>query len=91
MKTKIRQNLHSHNLDDFPGDEDQNELSRIDSEGGDTHTQEDTVIDIKAVNAIEHAGGEPTRSSTTTTTTTTTRRVSASSTMAAAYSLSTRL
>ena len=68
-------NSHNNNLEDVA---EENEISRIDSE-----TQDDTtIVDIKKVNAIELENDpqSPTK-----------KRVTASSTMAAAFSLSTRL
>jgi hypothetical protein len=77
VQTKLQQNMNSHNnnLEDVA---EENEISRIDSE-----TQDDTtIVDIKKVNAIELENDpiSPTN-----------KRVTASSTMAAAFSLSTRL
>ena len=77
VQTKLQQNMNSHNnnLEDVA---EENEISRIDSE-----TQDDTtIVDIKKVNAIELENNpqSPTK-----------KRVTASSTMAAAFSLSTRL
>jgi hypothetical protein len=77
VQTKLQQNMNSHNnnLEDVA---EENEISRIDSE-----TQDDTtIVDIKKVNAIELENDpqSPTK-----------KRVTASSTMAAAFSLSTRL
>jgi len=77
VQTKLKQNMngHNNNLEDVA---EENEISRIDSE-----TQDDTtIVDIKKVNAIELENDpqSPTK-----------KRVTASSTMAAAFSLSTRL
>ena len=77
VQTKLQQNMNSHNnyLEDVA---EENEISRIHSE-----TQDDTtIVDIKKVNAIELENDpqSPTK-----------KRVTASSTMAAAFSLSTRL
>jgi len=77
VQTKLQQNMngHNNNLEDVA---EENEISRIDSE-----TQDDTtIVDIKKVNAIELENDpqSPTK-----------KRVTASSTMAAAFSLSTRL
>jgi len=78
VQTKLQQNNmngHNNNLEDVA---EENEISRIDSE-----TQDDTtIVDIKKVNAIELENDpqSPTK-----------KRVTASSTMAAAFSLSTRL
>ena len=68
--------IHNTNLEDVV---EENELSRIDSE-----TQDDTtIVDIKKVNAIELENDPQSPLSK--------KRVTASSTMAAAFSLSTRL
>ena len=77
VQTKLQQNMNIHNtnLEDVV---EENELSRIDSE-----TQDDTtIVDIKKVNAIELENDPQSPSR---------KRVTASSTMAAAFSLSTRL
>jgi hypothetical protein len=77
VQTKLQQNMNIHNtnLEDVV---EENELSRIDSE-----TQDDTtIVDIKKVNAIELENDPQSPSK---------KRVTASSTMAAAFSLSTRL
>lgn len=77
VQTKLQQNMNIHNtnLEDVAKE---NELSRIDSE-----TQDDTtIVDIKKMNAIELENDPQSPSK---------KRVTASSTMAAAFSLSTRL
>jgi hypothetical protein len=77
VQTKLQHNMNIHNtnLEDVA---EENELSRIDSE-----TQDDTtIVDIKKVNAIELENDPQSPSE---------KRVTASSTMAAAFSLSTRL
>jgi hypothetical protein len=77
VQTKLQHNMNIHNtnLEDVV---EENELSRIDSE-----TQDDTtIVDIKKVNAIELENDPQSPSR---------KRVTASSTMAAAFSLSTRL
>lgn len=71
-------NIHNTNLEGVAED---NELSRID----DSETQDDTttIVDIMKVNAIELENDPQSPSQK--------KRVTASSTMAAAFSLSTRL